>query len=117
MKKIFLFITLLIGGLCFFSISSFAASMYYSTSGVAHNKNIEVSTSVLNSANDSCTKKTSEFSYTATISSAYDLHIYHFEAPYQGYYSFHTTGNTDTVMKVYEQQNFYGGQQSMWITV
>lgn len=49
-------------------------------------------------------------SSTATIygeiSSAGEVDLYHFEAPYEGYYAFYTTGTLDTVGALFEEQNF-----------
>lgn len=83
-----------------------ASSIYYKTASIATFNKIEVSKSELNSAKSKAVKKGSSFKYSATISKAYEMHIYHFEAPSQGYYAFYTTGATDTLIKVYEHQNF-----------
>lgn len=92
--------------LMIFGMTVNAASNYYLTKATATSSQIEVSTSVLNKAKDNAKKYGSEFTNSAYISNEYDLHIYHFEAPKGGYYSFYTTGTTDTVIKVYEHQNF-----------
>lgn len=44
------------------------------------------------------------------IGSKYKMDITHYEAPKEGYYSIYTTGSTDTVGAVFEQQNI------LWIT-
>lgn len=96
-----------------FTIPVDAASngtIYYSTSSTATYSSIEVSQSTLKTAKSKAVKKTSAFTQYAKISSAYEMHIYHFEAPSSGYYSFHTTGSLDTIIKVYEEQNF------LWMT-
>lgn len=86
------------------------STIYYSTSSTATKNTIEVSQKTLKTAKSKAAKKTSGFTQYATISSAYGMHIYHFEAPSSGYYSFHTTGSLDTIIKVYEEQNF------LWMT-
>lgn len=86
------------------------STIYYSTSSTATSNTIEVSQSTLKTAKSKAVKKTSAFTQYAKISSAYGMHIYHFEAPSSGYYSFHTIGSLDTIIKVYEEQNF------LWMT-
>lgn len=105
-KKIILTAFFSFALLMIFGMTVNAASNYYLTKATATSSQIEVSTSVLNKAKDNAKKYGSEFTNSAYISNEYDLHIYHFEAPKGGYYSFYTTGTTDTVIKVYEHQNF-----------
>ena len=107
-----LFISLFLCVLCFFVVSfkAYASSEVYVTAGNADYSSIELSKSVLNKAKSNCTKKGSNFKSTQTISESYQVHIYHFEAPSSGYYAFYTTGSKDTLIKVYEHQNF------MWWT-
>lgn len=93
------------------SISVHAENSYYDTQSVATTSTIEVSENILNKANSNSKKHTDNFSHTAYLSMSYNLHIYHFEAPKGGYYNFYTTGNTDTIIKVYEQENFL-----WWVT-
>ena len=93
------------------SISVHAENSYYDTQSVATTSTIEVSENILNKADSNSKKYTDIFSHTAYLSMSYNLHIYHFEAPKGGYYNFYTTGNTDTIIKVYEQENFL-----WWVT-
>lgn len=78
---------------------------YYKISAGKTYSTINVPKATLNKASDKTVVKTKNFSYSAKISNSYDMHIYHFEAPSSGYYSFHTTGSLDTVIRVYEEQN------------
>ena len=41
-----------------------------------------------------------------SIKNKYEMDIVHYEAQKNGYYAIYTTGNTDTVGKVYEEENF-----------
>ncbi len=111
-KKLkFVFIMVVTVCLCsVFGINVSAATSYYSTKATATTNQIEVSNDILDRAKDSTIKYGNEFSYWAYLREAYDLHIYHFEAPKGGFYNFYTTGSTDTMIKVYEHQNF------MWWT-
>lgn len=106
-----LFISLFLCVLCFFVVSfkAYASSEVYVTAGNADYSSIELSKSVLNKAKSNCTKKSSNFKSTQTISESYQVHIYHFEAPSSGYYAFYTTGSKDTLINVYEHQNFILG--------
>ncbi len=48
----------------------------------------------------------SSVTISGKIKKSFNMDIYHFEAPAQGYYAIYTTGLSDTVGAVYEHQNF-----------
>lgn len=79
---------------------------YYTTAGTATKNDIEISNNILNKARKATKENTKSFTYTAVLSNQYDVHIYHFVAPSNGYYAFYTTGWKDTVIRIYEDQNF-----------
>ena len=89
-------------------VAEAASTIYYKTTGTATNNSIEISNNVLKTAKSNATCKSSSFSINTGIASAYDTHIYHFKAPSTGYYSFHTTGSLDTVIKVYKENKALG---------
>ena len=105
-KKILVSLFVVVFSIFVLTFNAGAASVVYSASGTADSSSIELSSSTLNKAKSNCLKKTTSFSYSATINSKYQVHIYHFEAPSSAYYAFYTTGSSDTIIKVYEHQNF-----------
>lgn len=91
------------------SLSSTLPMLAYSTTGIGDKSTISPSNSQFESA--ASPKYTSEsVSVSGKINTAYQMYIYHYEAPVEGYYRIYTTGSTDTVAEVYEQQNF------LWVT-
>lgn len=90
--------------ICILSCLCSSVSAYTTTT--SGKNTISPSNSQLNGA-----KKTKYTSKSKTISDSigkkYEMDIIHYEAPKAGYYAIYTTGSTDTLGKVYEEENFF----------
>lgn len=88
-----------------FLFSCFSVSANASTTTTSGLRDISPSNSELKAAKSPVYISEAEV-ITATISKSYEMDIYHYEAPEDGYYAIYTTGALDTVGAVYEHENF-----------
>lgn len=85
-------------------LSCFVISVSASTTTTSGSNTISPSDDELKAAKSPTYSGTSE-RISGSISSSYEMDIYHYEAPTEGYYAIYTTGSLDTVGAVYEHQN------------
>ena len=83
----------------------FAVTASASTTTTSGGNTISPSDDELKAAKNPTYSGTSE-NIAGAISNSYEMDIYHYEAPYDGYYAVYTIGSLDTVGAVYEHQNF-----------
>lgn len=100
-KKIFVISSLT---LCLSLVFNVSVNAY--NTDVGGTSSIEISNNILDKAYKEEPYKTSSLHKTGYISTNYNTDLYHYEAPYQGYYSIYTDSEMDTVGKIYEHQNF-----------
>ena len=88
-----------------FLFSCFSVSANASTTTTSGLRTISPSNGQLKAAKSPTYTSEAEV-ITAAISKSYEMDIYHYEAPEDGYYAIYTTGALDTVGAVYEHENF-----------
>lgn len=79
---------------------------YYSCDGIANAYEIDLSNEKLYACRDKITNPVNVenlVSYTNSITKSYQVHIYHYYVPYDGYYTAYTTGSKDTKIRLYRE--------------
>ena len=107
-KKIGLFILFFLSVLT--SINVFAESnyYYYSCDGIANSTEIDLSNEKLYACRDKISNPVNVgnlISYSNTITIAYLVQIYHYYVPADGYYTAYTTGDSDTLIRLYRENH------------
>ena len=79
---------------------------YYSCDGIANAYEIDLSNEKLYACRDKITNPVNVknlVSYTNSITKSYQVHIYHYYVPRDGYYTAYTTGSKDTKIRLYRE--------------
>lgn len=84
----------------------FMETLAYTYTGKSDYRTISPSKSQFKSAKSPRYSSNYQTISNCSISEKYDVNLHHYEAPMEGYYKVYSTGSTDTVGTIFEEENF-----------